>query len=574
MIALFGHDPYAVLGAAAILDSEKIPYRRVDDPGVAGDALLVVAGEIGEGDVPAVMRSRSLVLGGGAPFARALLGVRVAAVHHIACRLPLQPLLWSAATIAIAGRHGEQALRLPLAPVCVTGTLASGTPIATLEAAGGRAVPAIVSAGNCLWSGVDLGTAFAHLLCEGYAPRRPPIVASRTRAMARRGAESLYYAAPEVLRRWVQARAYARLAPAFADTTAQPSAYPADATGWLLVELVKALIIHQAGTLVRLAHWPAPFRSAAAMTHDIEPRRYAYRAGLGRLLDDPLTTEISSTFGLVTQASERHLSDSSADALRQRPVLCHGLTHRGEPVHGRRPVLARLDDAHARLERRLGRPVRGYRSPRLDRSADLLWALDQSGFEHDSSYPDVDRENLAHFGGGVRFNLPFRPPVTNDDASFRLSRCLELPLTAPDCIQPLYAGDDEARLRATVAAKADFVHDTGGLYVALVHAGVFGPQDAARRETHLHFVAAQLRQHDVWLAALDEIAEWWRAREALRLSLQSGLVRVTNTGPTPITGVRVVIERDGAAHTLSVPPLSPHSDTILPIPPAASAPAA
>ena len=154
-----------------------------------------------------------------------------------------------------------------------------------------------------------------------------------------------------------------------------------------------------------------------------------------------------------------------------------------------------LGAARTRLERRLGRPVTGYRSPRLDRSPDLAWALDHTGFAFDSSYPDVDRENLAHFGAGVRLNLPYRPAVADKAGGIRPSRCLELPLTAPDCIQPLFAGESV---------------------------------------------------------------------ETLTLSLEGDGVRVANGGPIPITGVRVIVERDGSEHVIAVPPLAVTANTALP----------
>ena len=72
-----------------------------------------------------------------------------------------------------------------------------------------------------------------------------------------------------------------------------------------------------------------------------------------------------------------------------------------------------------------------------------------------------------------------RAPVPAAGGAVRPSRCLELPVTAPDCIQPLFLGDRPAQLGAAVARKCRFVASTGGLYVAIVHAGVFGDRDVA-----------------------------------------------------------------------------------------------
>jgi hypothetical protein len=132
-----------------------------------------------------------------------------------------------------------------------------------------------------------------------------------------------------------------------------------------------------------------------------------------------------------------------------------------------------------------------------------------------------------------------------------------LPLTAPDCIQPLLGGASIDELRTEVAAKAAYVRATGGLYVALVHGGVFGADDQARRTAHLEFVAGELRRPDVWFASAEDVADWWCRREALRLADDDQCVRVTNEGPHAITGARIVVGRNGAERTIDLPPLAP-----------------
>jgi len=578
MIQLFSRAPWSLLGVASMLDIEKIPYRRVSSAEDGSQALLIAAGgDLTPSDIAAIGRRPAIVLGGGVRFAHEMFGARGLEVHDGPCVIGLQQPVWPGPCVAIAAAHGKSALRIPLAPRCDSKVLARGTVLAACEARAprGGAHPAIVRTGRCLWSAVDLGAAFANLVTERYLPAHKQHVASSAlKVRARRAVEQVYYAAPQIARQWVQTRSYAALEQQLHADGECASEYPIDATGWLLIELLKSLIRHAAGSLVRLERWPAPYRAAATLTHDIEPRRYAYTTGLDRLLDQPLTTEAPSAFGLVAAASERYLTDERARRLRDREVLCHGLEHRGENVQGQPAVLASVATARNWLERRLGRPLNGYRSPRLDRSADLLWALDRSGFVYDSSYPDVDRENVRHFGGGVRLNLPFRPPVEDRAGVLRASHCLELPLTAPDCIQPLFAGHGQARLRATVESKAAFVRDSNGLYVALIHAGVFGPRDAAVREDHLRFVTSQLRHPDVWLAGIERIVDWWRTREALRISVEPGSARVINEGPAPMTGARIVIEHNGGEVVLPVPPLAPGAALTLPIPAEASVPAA
>jgi peptidoglycan/xylan/chitin deacetylase (PgdA/CDA1 family) len=571
MIELFARDEYSALGIAAILDLERIPHRRIAALEEGGQGLLVVvAHDLSASEIAAVGRRTALVFAGGPRFARDTFGCDGARIEHRPCTLSLDEPVWSRRAREVGRSFGKSALRLPLAPICEASAIAPAPAVTMLAAA-----PIVARRGACTWCTIDVGAAFANLLTEAYVPHRPVRTAAPGFiAWARRVAEGIYYAAPDALRRRVQQRIYARLAQRLADDPARTSEYPIDATGWLLSELVRGLLKSAAGSLVRVARWPAPYRAAATLTHDVEPRRFAYTTGLTRLLDRIADTGHPATLGLVAGASARHLTDALVQRTAGHHVLCHGLEHRGEKVDGRETVATDLRDAHATLERRLGRSVRGYRSPRLDRSPDLAWALDRSAFRYDSSYPDVDRENMAHFGAGVRVNVPYRPPVEDDSGALRPSRCLELPLTAPDCIQPLLGGASVAELRATIETKAAFLRASEGLYVALVHGGVFGERDVALRGEHLDFVCRQLRHRDVWLGSMDEIVDWWTARESLQLSVDDGSVTVTNGGTQRIGGIRIVVERDSTEHVLDAPALAAGERTVLAIPRSTVLPAA
>lgn len=564
MISVLARDGSSAFGITAILEIEKIPHRAITHVADASGPLLVAAHDLSADEVGALRGRRALVLHGGERFARDFLGATSARTVERGCELPVDDRLWPAAVAALAGELGKWTLSLPIAPLSEVSATTNGRVLASL--AGTGALPAVVERDGCVWSAIDLGAAFTYLLTERATPARHDAEQpSPLRAAARRLVEHAYYAAPERLRRYVQRRWYRALEGRLAALGTSASAYPIDATGWLLIELVKALLRRVDGGLVRLARWPAPYRAAATLTHDVEPRRFAYTQGLTALLDSVETSGHAATLGLVAHASTRWLDDAMVARLGAHGVICHGLAHRGENVCGRDDVRRDVAAARMLLEERLYRSVTGYRSPRLDRSPDLAWALDQEGFAFDSSYPDVDRENIAHFGGGVRVNLPYRPPLATDDGgALRPSRCLELPLTAPDCIQPLLAGESVDDLRRTVAAKAAYVRATGGLYVALVHGGVFGRDDQARRTAHLEFVAAELRHPEVWLASVEDIADWWCRREALRVAADGENVRITNAGPQPVTGARLVLANDSGERTIDLPELAPGATITIP----------
>jgi hypothetical protein len=571
VIDLLASDGRAGFGVACALDIERIPYRRITRAEEFGGSLLVIAGAPVTAEVVALAhRVPSVVLGSPELLPRELFGVTVGRTITMEAEIALADPIWPDPVRAAARSVGKTALRLPPVSVFAPNTRPDGTVLAALRRPHGRTQTAIVENGGCHWCLIDLGTAFAELLDEGTQP------ASRrhTPRALRRPAFEAYYRAPEAVRQKVQRRLYRRLHAELGRRTA-PSEYPVDATGWLLLELLKQLVRTAAGSLVRIARWPAPFTAAAALTHDLEPTRFAYTEGLDRLSAQIAEGGHAPTFGVVAGPARRYLGAAAVERLAQQDVLCHGLEHRGETHDGSREEIARgIALARAQVEEQLERPVVGFRSPRLDRSPDLLWALDRAGLSYDSSYPDVDRENLTSFGGGVRLNVPYRPPI-EEGSTLRPSRCLELPVSAPDCIQPLFEGDDVKSLRRAVRAKIAFVRATGGLYMGIVHAGVFDARDAARRGAHLAFVHGELVEPhpgaEFWRAAASDIAAWWCAREQVDLALGHGVVVATNRGDTPVENLRLILETTTDTHTYDLPTLAPGTSLTIELEPVATA---
>jgi Polysaccharide deacetylase len=558
VIELLVADDRRGFGLAAALAIEGIPARRIERAAEFDGRVLVVTADRMDEAASALARQVPTVVIGAAADGP------LQPVTASPFNLSLDEPIWPAAVRRVAQTHADGMLRLPQA----TGYLAppdlAAAVLGTFHDAHGRRSPAVMQRGRQVWCLFDLGAGLTDLLTESYLAE--PGTCS-LRSGVTRSALALYYRAPDAVRRVVQRRSYARLDRHLRGLGERASMYPVDATGWLLVELLKALILRAGGELVRLARWPAPFESAAMLTHDIEPCIYAYTAGLEQLLARVARSGHPATFGLVAGPASRSLFVRSEAQLRRTEVLCHGLEHRGETLEGSRiDIAAGIEWARTLLERRLERPITGFRSPRLDRSADLVWALDRLGFEYDSSFPDVDRESLDHFGGGVRINVPFRPPIVGDDGHLRSSRCLELPVSAPDCIQPLFQGDDIRQLRRAVRAKISFIRDTGGLYVGIVHGGVFGARDGSRRGAHLSFVSRQLERPDVWLATAGDVARWWTAREHLTIRVVADRIVVTNDGKLPLAGARVLVERDSGTVTRPVPLLEAGETVTLAMP--------
>jgi|GEM_PF-1060169 len=567
MIQLYARDHYAGYGIATALSIEGIAWRAVDTLHAAGGPLIVAASDLDENETTFLAKRRCLVITGGEVFARQAFYCHGVRIRKGLCRLPLKQGLWQASVRDTAERFDIKDLRVPSTTFCEARPDSSVSVLATFRSplAARTPCPALLQGGDCLWALFDPGTALSRLLTESYLPGlahgpgdgEKPSYFSRVVFAA-------YYAAPEALRRVLRRRTYAALRRRLAKYGDLASTYPADATGWLLVAWIRALVgLLDPCSAIGLSRWPYPYTSAATITHDIEPSMYAYTTGLPSLLDRVERLDYPATFNLVAEPAARLLDPATAERLRAHAVGCHGRTHRGDPVRARADVLdADLQQSRSIVADTTGHRVTGYRQPRLDRSADLVSALDRTGWNHDSSFPDVDRENTRGFGAGVSLNLPFRAPIPGEKGRLRPSRCLELPLTAPDCIQPLFAGESPADLRRTVRRKADYIHATGSLYTALVHAGVFGRRDSRVREDHLVYMRKLLTRDSLWLASIDEIAEWWRRRERVCATMEDGRVTVRNAGDSEVVGLAVVVGEQcypvprlgaGETHTFEIP---------------------
>ena len=107
------------------------------------------------------------------------------------------------------------------------------------------------------------------------------------------------------------------------------------------------------------------------------------------------------------------------------------------------------------------------------------------------------------------------------------------------------------------------MRESGGLFVALVHAGVFGDTDAERREAHLRVVHDLLQHPDVWVADIAEIVDWWTGREQVRVEAPAGSVRVTNQGTAPIEGLQLAIDHIGVRTLIALPLLAPGAEHVV-----------
>jgi peptidoglycan/xylan/chitin deacetylase (PgdA/CDA1 family) len=208
-----------------------------------------------------------------------------------------------------------------------------------------------------------------------------------------------------------------------------------------------------------------------------------------------------------------------------------------------------------------GAPVAGFRAPYLRWDRATLDAVRESGFVYDSSqamYWPVDprletapyRRALAFYGAVPATDHPVLPRLIG--GVVQIPYCLpddeavvdRLRLSTPEAIGEVWL----AILRAT--------HERGELFTLGLHperVEACGPAVVAVLE------AARAVQPAMWVARLEEIARWWRARTATTVAVAaggSGDLHVSIRGPRGLTvlarGVEVVGAepwRDGYVRT-------------------------
>jgi peptidoglycan/xylan/chitin deacetylase (PgdA/CDA1 family) len=189
---------------------------------------------------------------------------------------------------------------------------------------------------------------------------------------------------------------------------------------------------------------------------------------------------------------------------------------------------------------RSGIPCAGFRSPYLRWNQDTLRALSQQGFSYDSSQAlawdvvggsgtDAYRRALDFYGAQSASEYPALPRLEGN--LVRIPYCLP---------------DDEAIVERLALSSLDEgvvlwqailrrTYEMGELFTLGLH-----PERIAQCRSSLAATLASARELSpaVWIARLDEIAEWWRARSDARVTVEDvgdGRFEVTVQGPPGTT---------------------------------------
>lgn len=181
----------------------------------------------------------------------------------------------------------------------------------------------------------------------------------------------------------------------------------------------------------------------------------------------------------------------------------------------------------------------GFRCPYLRWSDDTIKAVTQSGFLYDSSqglaWDVVDgvstpayRHVLGFYGAASAGDYPSLPRW--NDGLVRIPYCLPDDEALIDRFQ-LKRDEPKNRLWLAVLEKT---YALGELFTLGLH-----PERIALCEAPLvaTLYSARARSPGVWIARLDEIARWWKARTeaSIAISQAGGALRVEVNGPQGVT---------------------------------------
>ena len=268
-----------------------------------------------------------------------------------------------------------------------------------------------------------------------------------------------------------------------------------------------------------IGFWPSGKKCGIVLTHDVESAGGMKR--IERMADIEEKYGFRSSWNLPLQ--QYRVDWNLVDRLRVRGFEfgAHGLSHDGRLFRSESdfseltPIIERLAHQHQ---------LRGFRSPSTLRRAEWIARMN---FDYDCSFSDTD---------------PYEPQPggTCSLFPFFLGDLVELPYTLPqDHTLINLVHRDPLALWTT---KAHWIESVGGMILTLTHPDYCG---SGYYLSQYEALLKRLSGFDAWRALPSEAACWWRERDRMTLT--------TDTGAPVIKGPGA--ER-AVAHRLSTEPLA------------------
>ena len=246
-----------------------------------------------------------------------------------------------------------------------------------------------------------------------------------------------------------------------------------------------------------IGFWPGGDQCCVVLTHDVESSSGFAR--IERIADLEERYGFRSAWNLPLM--QYRIDWNLVTRLRARGFEfgAHGLSHDGRLFRSAQdfamlaPIVERMAAAHG---------LRGFRAPSTLRNASWIATM---AFDFDSSFSDTDP--YEPWPGGTCSLFPFM-----------LSRMVELPYTL---------AQDHTLIRLLHRSplpvwvmKANWTASVGGMILTLTHPDYIGDGRLLGAYEDLLRMLAELPS--AWRALPSEVAEWWRERSELQLSIENG----------------------------------------------------
>ena len=245
-----------------------------------------------------------------------------------------------------------------------------------------------------------------------------------------------------------------------------------------------------------IGFWPEGKPCCIALTHDVEsPIGFAR---MERMADLEERHGFRSSWNIPL--AQYSIDWKVIERLRARGFEfgAHGLAHDGRMFRSRhdfevcKMLVERLASEH---------DLRGFRAPSTLRNAEWIGTM---AFEYDSSFSDTD---------------PYEPQPggTCSLFPFFLSEMVELPYTLPQDHTLIHLV--RRNPVSTWVTKAHWIQSLGGMILPLTHPDYSGAEEYLPAYEELLKVLADF---DAWRALPHEVAQWWRERAQMKLTIKEG----------------------------------------------------
>jgi hypothetical protein len=279
--------------------------------------------------------------------------------------------------------------------------------------------------------------------------------------------------------------------------------WPVDLTTEKLMEGIwrQLLRSHPGEELPFVWFWPEGKSGACIMTHDVETS--VGRDFTATMMEIERRHQIYSAFEVVPEVRYEVPAAYLQDIRDNGCEVClHGLNHDGHLFTSEAIFSERAKKINAYAE---GWNAVGFRSPVMYRN--LAW-LPELRFLYDMSVPNVAHLDPQH--GGCCTVMPYF-----------IGDLVELPLTTTQDYSLFHI------LQQPVLdlwkKQIDLILDRNGLISFIIHPDYVTEKWATDLyDSLLGYLAGLRSERNVWIGLPREVAEWWKARRAMRLVQENG----------------------------------------------------